>query len=786
MAAQIVHILKQSGDFWVRQANDNLQIPGFKQLDGCSTTVDMDVDPEVFVMLEPVHIRGLGVSPHYDMYCCARRLRTILTTTMLFFRWRLTDGERMLREHGIEKLPGQIFDEIKSSLAQSDAHFARFSPAAIKRCLLLFTENVLPQVPSLPATGNGGTIGRDFAHEAWVAAKQFKAMLTDGSPNISESTSSMAVEPPDSPAQEAELSTLTNSVDGPSPPASRMNVQDSDAAVAPPSIAPTASARGGRASSRGGTKTRGGSKASRGRGGKTTAPSRADSNDTTTASAATTSDNSTIAVDMFVRKSVSSSHPDVGAAASSPAPPAQPQKPTTNSAAPAQPRHLSVPPSGNIRPVSRMAEPSLIGPLDSPMDLDGVRDPSPFNLDEAPVHSPSSVPASNSSPTITPGLAAATSLGKHSRSQSDGVEEIDTRPPTIQKRQHEPSQNEPTIASEEQDRIDRGLDEMKKMMDREAERHRLVAASEEILAMEVNVLRERVRIFEQEKEEALEAQRRELRPGMVTMKMTPKVQQRVNQLFGTNAGGIVSGDGASAARARATQMIARGSAAMEVDDESPRSATLRRGLKRLSTSSQLQEPTPVDTPPMGVFRNPVPRGGNDSSSSNMASRKGSSGKESSSRPQIYSGTMDLDGDDSDDEPLVLSRARRSKKSSSKTSTARPLRSSGRMEMDEGDSGNEACVLTVVSRSKASRGKARSSKSSRSKASNTRPLRSSGRMEVDDDDNEDESYVPTGASRSKESSRKTTRSSGRMELDGHDSGEESYAPTESSWTSSIPP
>lgn len=786
MASQIVNVIKQYGDIWVRQANDNLQIPGFKQLDGCETTVDMDADPEVFVMLEPVRINGYKVNPHHDMYCCAQRLRTIFTTTMLFLRWRLPYGEQMLREHGIEKLPGQIFDEIKTSLARSDAHFARFSPAAIKRCLLLFTGNVLPQAPSSLATGSGDIDGRDFAHEAWVAAKQFKAMLTEGSPNISESTSSMAVEPPDSPAQEVQLSPVTNGVDAPASLATQKNVQHGDAAVAPPSAAPAASARGGRASSRGGTKTRGGSKASRGRGGKTTAPSRADSNNPTTASAATTSDNSTVAVDMFVRKSASSSRPDVGAAVSSPAPPAQPQKPTTNSAAPAQPRKASVPPSGNIRPVSRMAKPSFLEPLETSMDMDGIRDPSPFNLDETAVHSPSSVPASIPSPTISPGPAAATSLGKHSRSQSDVVEEIDSRPPTIQKRQHEPSQNEPTIASEEQDRIDRGLDEMKKIMDREAERHRLVAASEEILAMEVNVLRERVRIFEKEKEEALEAQRRELRPGMVTMKMTPKVQQRVNQLFGTNADGIVSGDGASAARARATQMIARGPVAREADEESPRSATLRRGLKRLSTSSQLQEPTPVDTPPMGVFRNPVPRGGNDSSSSNMASRKGSSGKASSSRPQISSGRMDLDGDDSDDEPLVLSRARRSKKSSSKTSTARPLRSSGRMELDENDSGDEACLPTQASRSKASRGKKRSSKASRTKASNTRPLRSSGRMELDDDDNGDESYVPTGASRSKTSSRKTTRSSGRMELDGHDSGEESDAPTESSWTSSIPP
>lgn len=758
MASQVVHTLKQSGDIWVRQANDNLRIPGFKQLHGCNTTVDMDADPEVFVMLEPVRIMGRNVSPHYDTHCCARRLRTIITTTMLFFRWRLPNGEQMLREHGIEKLPGQIFDEIKTSLAQSDAHFSRFSPAAIKRCLLIFTENVLPQAPSLAATRYGSIMGRDFAREAWVAARQFKAMLTQGSSTISESSSSMAVEPPDSPApldspaQEVQLSTLTNSTDGPAPLASRKDVQDGDTAVTPHSVAPAASARGGRASSRGGSKPRGGSKVSRDRGGKTAAPTRADSNGPPTASSTTTNDNPindnpTVAVDMFVRRSAAPSPPDDRAAASSPAPPSQPQKATINPAAPAQPWNLFVPPPGITNPVTRKAKPSCLEPLETPMDDDGIRDPSPFDLDEAAVHSPGITPASISSPTITPGSAAATALGKHSRASPDLAEEDDSRPPTIQKRQHEPFQHASTIASEENTRIDRGLAQLKEMMDKEAERHRLVATSEEILAMEVKVLRERVRIFEKEKEEALEAQRQQLRPGMVTMKMTPRVQDRANQLFGTNPNGAGAGDVESAARTRATRMITHGPAAMDADEESPRSASLRRGLKRLSTSSQLQEPTPVDTPvdtpPMGVFRHPVPRGGPESSRNKMASSKASSSKgsrsrASSSRPQRSSGRMDLDGgDDSDDEPLVAKALRR-KKSSSKTSTT------------------------------------------------ARPLRSSGRMDLDGDDSGDESYVPTGPARSKASSSKTPRSSGRMELDGHDSGEESQVPSESSWTSSIPP
>lgn len=757
MASQVVHSLKQSGDFWVNHANDNLRIPGFRQLDGCNTTVDMDTDPEVFLMLEPVHIRGVYVGPNHDRHCCARRLRTVITTTMLFFRWRLPNGEQMLREHGIDKLPGQIFDEIKTSLAQSDAHFSRFSPGAIKRCLVIFTENVLPQAPSLLATGNGSRMGRDFAREAWVAAKQFKAMLTQGSSTISESSSSMAVEPPDSPKQEVHLSTLTDTIDGPSSQASRMDTQDGNAAVAAPSVAPAASARGGRASSRGGTNPRGGSKASGGRGGKTAAPSRADSNGPPKASSTTTNDNPindnpTVAVDMFVRRSVAPSPPDDGAAASSSAPPAQPQEPTISPAAPAQPWNLFVPPPGINHPVARKAKPSFLEPLETPMDDDGIRGSSLFDLDEASVHTPGYTPPSNSSPTITPGSAATTALGKHSRAEPDLTEENDSRPSNIQKCQHEPTDRLSTVASEEKARIDMRLAELKEMMDKEAERHRLVATSEELLAMEVNVLRERVRIFEKEKEEALEAQRQHLRPGMVTMKMTPRVQQRANQLFGTSSNDADSGDYVSAARARATRMITHGPAAMDADDESPRSATLRRGLKRLSTSSQLQEPTPVDTPPMGVFRHPVPRGGPESSRSKMTSSKSSSIKASSSK------------------------ASSSKASRSKASNSRPERSSGRMDLDYDDSDDEPLVAKALRRKKSS-----------SKTSTTaRPLRSSGRMDLDGDDSADGSYVPTAPARSKVSSSKTLRSSGRMELDGHDSGEESEVPSESSWTSSIPP
>lgn len=166
MASQIVQILKKSRELSIYQANSNLRIPGFKQLEGCKTTVDMDVDPEVFVMLEPIQIMGKKVTPTNGRDCSARRLRSIFTTTTSFFQWRLPNGEKMLRESGIENIPGQIFDEIKTTLVQSDPHFSRFSPMAIKRCLMLFTENILPMPARAdPVNGNGKT-ARDFAREA--------------------------------------------------------------------------------------------------------------------------------------------------------------------------------------------------------------------------------------------------------------------------------------------------------------------------------------------------------------------------------------------------------------------------------------------------------------------------------------------------------------------------------------------------------------------------------------------------------------------------------------------
>lgn len=166
MANHLVHQLKQSGDINVRWANGNLRFPGFRQLEGCGATVDMDVDPEVFIMLEPIRVVGGKVTPNNVMLGSAQRLRSIFAASYTLFQWRLPNGEKILREKGIENLPPHVFDDIKASLVLYDGHFAKFSPMAFKRCLLIFTENVLQEARTLLPAGKGNAATRDFAREA--------------------------------------------------------------------------------------------------------------------------------------------------------------------------------------------------------------------------------------------------------------------------------------------------------------------------------------------------------------------------------------------------------------------------------------------------------------------------------------------------------------------------------------------------------------------------------------------------------------------------------------------
>lgn len=166
MATQAVLRLKQSGDISIRRANGNLRFPGFKQAKGCDTTVDMDVDPEIFMLLSPIELIGNEVFPRNDMSGSAQCLQTIFTSTKSRFQQDLPGGEKLLQKMGIENLPDKHFDHIKSDLIATDPHFDQASPVTIKRCLVLFTGNVLDHAPTLLPSGKGNTIVRDYARKA--------------------------------------------------------------------------------------------------------------------------------------------------------------------------------------------------------------------------------------------------------------------------------------------------------------------------------------------------------------------------------------------------------------------------------------------------------------------------------------------------------------------------------------------------------------------------------------------------------------------------------------------
>ncbi|KAJ0120767.1 hypothetical protein J7T55_015500 [Diaporthe amygdali] len=153
MATQAVLRLKQSGDISIRRANGNLRFPGFKQAKGCDTTVDMDEDPEIFMLLSPIELIGNEVFPRNDMSGSAQCLHTIFTSAKSRFQQDLPGGEKLLQKTDIENLPDKHFDYIKLDLIAIDPQFDQASPITIKRCLVLFTENVLDHAPTLLPSG---------------------------------------------------------------------------------------------------------------------------------------------------------------------------------------------------------------------------------------------------------------------------------------------------------------------------------------------------------------------------------------------------------------------------------------------------------------------------------------------------------------------------------------------------------------------------------------------------------------------------------------------------------
>lgn len=243
------------------------------------------------------------------------------------------------------------------------------------------------------------------------------------------------------------------------------------------------------------------------------------------------------------------------------------------------------------------AKTSHLAPPDKPINVDDSQGSSSLSLTEGAGATQGSISAATSDPIKFPGRTAATTLGKHPRPQPDLVEEDAFRRTTSRKLRHDQPQGARTSGSDAMARMDGYLAGVKAVMDKEAELHRVLAGSEEILAMQVNLLRERVRNFEEEKKALLDMQRRQLRPGLVTMKMTPRVQERVNQLFGPGGNGAGSRTEAPGGQTEAVRDIAEPSKAsppkvqnrMKADGSVPRMGFFRKstGRQDSNTSSNM-------------------------------------------------------------------------------------------------------------------------------------------------------------------------------------------------------
>lgn len=369
-------------------------------------------------------------------------------------------------------------------------------------------------------------------------------------------TSSTAAEASTSPRHEASSSPVIDHSDSPSSSVPQPHSKCGATPAAPPIIAPLASTRGGRDRGRGEARSRGDSRASRGRGGKTAGPSQDDTSIPTKASMPTMSDRNTAALGLIELSCASSSRPAGGAPASSTTAVSQAQQPVQQPEAPVKPSDVPASLSKSPRLAARRkTKTSFLAPLDSPMPVDDSRDPCPLSLCEPAGPSQESVTSTSLASMGDPRLAVAKILGKRLRTRPDLVEQHNTRPTTFRKHHHGLSRNAPEGRSEAMERMDGYLAGVKAVMDKEAEQHRLVSASEEILANQVDLLRERVRNFEEEKTALFDMQRRQLRPGLVTMKMTPRVQERVNQLFGSGGKGAGSSTGAPGAQAQAPRSV---------------------------------------------------------------------------------------------------------------------------------------------------------------------------------------------------------------------------------------
>ncbi|KAG8157216.1 hypothetical protein KVR01_012924 [Diaporthe batatas] len=463
MAAVDVQILKDSGSIAVRYANGNLRIPGFRLLH-CNTTVDMDRDPELYMMLEPVVVtRSLNkATPNTDSRNSSRRLRFVFKAVIMFFRWRLPSGEKILRDKGIDNLHDEVFEEIKAALVRSDSHFSKFSAMAIKRCLQVFTANVMDHARTLGPSAKGDHTARDLAREAWEAVKHFKAMLTKDWATIPEPNFFSASGPPASPPPAS------------SPPAAGPPIAAGPSTPHPPAVQ---------------------SQNQHESNSPTYAGELPSSPDATGAAG-----NTVVAPQNLTSATTTRSHSPDGRTALQPMPQAR----------------------GGPKP-SRQQK---------------ISD-DPLNIPKATASPKTKTPEKRSMPNTKP--CPTSVLGKHPRGRADINEARASRPALRQKKLEHDNIFDAARA---------GPEAREAWYDREHEKYVArkhewedkawaMKATHKDLACEVLDLRRRVRILEKEKEEALATQRQQLRPGLVTMKMTPRVQKHANRLFSPTSSGPV-------------------------------------------------------------------------------------------------------------------------------------------------------------------------------------------------------------------------------------------------------
>lgn len=155
------------------------------------------------------------------------------------------------------------------------------------------------------------------------------------------------------------------------------------------------------------------------------------------------------------------------------------------------------------------------------------------------------------------------------------------------------------------------------------------------LAQQVISLRNQVLNFEQEMEEALAKQCRQLRPGLVTMKMSPRVQERANQLFGSTDIGTGFGP-ARAGNLTLTQKRTQGgegpiSASMEDVEDVPTCKDVRTMPTHTPLSEQETLASGPYHPRIGLLRPPRARKGSGTPKSKNLNTKTLGNKSSKSK-----------------------------------------------------------------------------------------------------------------------------------------------------------